>query len=69
MFHDMIHKEMRVYSYDMIAKSISEDGRPNDLRNIFERLSKYKGKLNPRKCIFSTTSGELLCSEPRRNSE
>jgi len=44
LFHDMMHKEIKVYVDDMIAKS----KRGEDL------------KLNPVKCSFGVKSGKLL---------
>jgi len=48
-FHDMIHKKIEVYVDDMIAKSKSEEEHLINLRNLFERLRKFKLKLNPTK--------------------
>ena len=31
-----------------------------DLRKLFQRLKKYRIKLNPNKCVFGVTSGKLL---------
>jgi len=59
LFHDMIHKEIEVYVDDMIAKSRSEEHLVN-LRKLFERLRKFKLRLNPAKCTFGVRSGKLL---------
>lgn len=41
-FHDMIHKEIKVYMDSMIAKSKTEDEHLDHLRKLFARLRKYK---------------------------
>jgi len=60
LFHDMIHKEIEVYVDDMIAKSRSEEEHLVNLRKLFERLRKFKLRLNPTKCTFGVKSGKLL---------
>nr|KYP59522.1 Transposon Ty3-I Gag-Pol polyprotein [Cajanus cajan] len=52
LFHDMIHKEVKVYVDDMISKSKAENDHLSHLRKLFNRLRKYKLKLNPTKCTF-----------------
>ncbi|RDX65958.1 putative protein K02A2.6, partial [Mucuna pruriens] len=60
LFHDMMHKEVKVYVDDMIAKSKMPGQHLEDLRKLFERLRKYRLKLNPTKCIFRVKIGKLL---------
>ena len=60
LFHDMMHKEIEVYVDDMIAKSESEEEHLVNLKKLFERLRKYKIRLNPSKCTFGMKSGKLL---------
>ena len=60
LFHDMMHKEIEVYVDDMIAKSGSEEEHLINLRKLFERLRKFKLRLNPAKCTFDVKSGKLL---------
>ncbi|RDY07965.1 Retrovirus-related Pol polyprotein from transposon 17.6, partial [Mucuna pruriens] len=60
LFHDMMHKEVKVYVDDMIAKSRTPDQLVEDLRKLFERLQKYKLGLNPTKCTFEVKTGNLL---------
>jgi len=60
LFHDMMHKETEVYVDDMIAKSKLEEEHPANLRKLFERLRKFKLRLNPAKCTFGVRSGKLL---------
>jgi len=60
LFHDMMHREIEVYVDDMIVKSESENDHIVNLRKLFERLRKFKLRLNPAKCTFGVKSGKLL---------
>jgi hypothetical protein len=60
LFHDMMHKEIEVYVDDMIAKSKEGENHVQILKKLFERLRKYKLRLNPAKCSFGVKSGKLL---------
>jgi len=60
LFHDMMHKEIKVYVDDMIAKSKTEEEHLVNLRKLFKRLCKYRLRLNPTKCTFGVKSGKLL---------
>jgi hypothetical protein len=60
LFHDMMHKEIKVYVDDMIAKSKKGEDHVEVLRKLFERLRKYELRLNPAKCSFEVKSGKLL---------
>ena len=60
LFHDMIHHEIEVYVDDMIARSQTEDDHLNHLYKLFERLKRYKLRLNPNKCTFGVRSRNLL---------
>ena len=60
LFHDMIHHEIEVYVDDMIARSHTEEEHLDHLHKLFERLKKYKLRLNPNKCTFGVRSGKLL---------
>jgi len=44
----------------MIAKSRSEEEHLVNLRKLFERLRKFKLRLNPAKCTFGVRSRKLL---------
>ena len=59
-FHDMIHKEIEVYVDDMIAKFRTEEEHVEHLLKLFQRLRKYKLRLNPSNCTFGVRSGNLL---------
>ncbi|PKI45884.1 hypothetical protein CRG98_033683 [Punica granatum] len=52
LFHDMMHKEIEVYVDNMIAKSKEGKDHIVNLKCLFDRLKKYKFRLNPAKCTF-----------------
>lgn len=60
LLHDLIHDIVEVYVDDMIVKSKNREGHIASLRSFFDRIRKYKLRLNPQKCVFSVTSGKLL---------
>jgi len=60
LFHDMMYKEIEVYVDDMIAKSREGENHVQILKKLFERLRKYKLRLNPAKCSFEVKSRKLL---------
>ena len=60
LFHDMMHKEIEVYVNDMIAKSQTEEEHLVHLLKLFERLRKFRLRLNPNKCTFGVRLGKLL---------
>ena len=60
LFRDMIHHEIEVYVDNMIARSQIEEEHFDHLHKLFERLKKYKLRLNPNKCTFGVRSGKLL---------
>jgi ribonuclease HI len=60
LLHDMMHKEVEVYVDDMIVKSATRGEHITNLRKFFERIKKYKLRLNPNKCTFGVTAGKLL---------
>ncbi|PKI71947.1 hypothetical protein CRG98_007630 [Punica granatum] len=60
LFHDMMHKEIEVYVDDMIAKSKEGEDHLVNLKRLFNRLKKYKLRLNPAKCTFGVKLGKLL---------
>ena len=47
LLHNMMHKEVKVYVDDMIAKSKEKEDHMNILRKLFNRLRKFQLKLNP----------------------
>ncbi|PKI31291.1 hypothetical protein CRG98_048318 [Punica granatum] len=60
LFHDMMHKEIEVYVDDMIAMSKESEDHLVNLKRLFDRLKKYKLRLNPAKCTFCVKSGKLV---------
>ena len=44
----------------MIAKSRERENHVQILKKLFERLWKYKLRLNPAKCSFGVKSGKFL---------
>ena len=49
-----------VYVDDMISRSQTEEEHLGHLYKLFERLKKYKLRLNPNKCMFGVRSRKLL---------
>ena len=60
LFHDMMQKEIKVYVDDMIAKSREGANHVQILKELFERLRKYKLRLNHARCSFGMKSRKLL---------
>lgn len=60
LFHNMIHKEIECCVYYMIAKSHTEEEHLVNLQKLFERLRRFKLRLNPNKCTFGVRYGKLL---------
>ncbi|KAA3467111.1 Retrovirus-related Pol polyprotein from transposon 17.6 [Gossypium australe] len=60
LFHDMMHKEIEVYIDDMIANLAKEENHMENLLKLFERLRRYKLRLNPGKCTFGVKSRKVL---------
>ena len=52
LFHDMIHREIEVYVDDIISRSQVGEEYLDHLHKLFERLKKYKLRLNQNKCTF-----------------
>ena len=61
LFHDMIHHDIKVYVDDMIAMYQTEEEHLDHLQKLFDKLKKYKLRLNPNKFTFIVRSGKLLC--------
>ena len=60
LFHDIMHKEIKVYVDDMIDKSRTARDHLVDLRKLFKHLIKYRLRLNPKKCVFGASLGKLF---------
>ncbi|KAL6346218.1 hypothetical protein AAG906_027972 [Vitis piasezkii] len=60
LFHDMMHRDVEVYVDDMIVKSRGRADHLAALERFFERIQKFRLRLNPKKCTFGVTFGKLL---------
>ncbi|KAL6321930.1 hypothetical protein AAG906_035834 [Vitis piasezkii] len=60
LFHDMMHRDIEVYVDDMIVKSQGRADHLEALERFFDRIRKFRLRLNPKKCTFGVTSGKLL---------
>ena len=60
LLHDMMHNKVDAYVDDMIVKSKDREGHIAKLRKLFERIKEYRLRLNPQKCTFGVTTGNLL---------
>ena len=58
LFHDMMRRDVEVYVDDMIVKS--REDHLATLGHFFERIRRYRLKLNPKKFAFDVTFGKLL---------
>ncbi|KAL0345531.1 UNVERIFIED_CONTAM: Retrovirus-related Pol polyprotein from transposon [Sesamum radiatum] len=59
-FLDQIGRNMQVYIYDMLVKSIKEQDHIKDLQECFQILKSFGLKLNPAKCTFGVLGGKFL---------
>lgn len=60
LFHDIMHKEIKVSVDNMIVKSQTEEEHITHLRKLFACLRKYRLQLNPTKCTLGAINGKLL---------
>ena len=60
LFHDMMHRDVKVYVDDMIVKSQDRADRLAALEKFLERIRQFRLRLNPKKCTFGVTSRKLL---------
>ena len=60
MFGRQIRWNMEVYVDDMLVKSRNAYLHLDDLRETFNKLRKYKMRLNLAKCVFEVSSGKFL---------
>jgi hypothetical protein len=51
---------IQVYIDDMVITTRKEESLISDLAETFDNLNRYKLKLNPTKCSFSVSAGQLL---------
>jgi hypothetical protein len=55
-----IRWNIEAYIDDVVVKLKKHGDLLYDLKETFDNLSKYKMKLNPKKCVFGVSSGKLL---------
>ena len=60
LFHDIMHRDVEVYVDDMIVKSRDKVDHLATLQRFFERIRRFRLRLNPKKCTFGVTSRKLL---------
>lgn len=60
LFHDFIHKEIEVYADDVIIESKKGTNYLANFKKFFNKPTKYRLKLNLRKCVFRVTVGKLF---------
>jgi hypothetical protein len=59
-FHDLLSIIVEVYIDDIVVKSAGDDSHLADLRLAFEKMCRYKLKMNPLKFAFSVSAGKFL---------
>ena len=59
-FDDLIHQAVECYVDDLVVKTHSRDQHLKDLRVVFDRIRKYKPKMNLMKCTFGVLPGKFL---------
>jgi hypothetical protein len=55
-----IGRNIQVYINDLVITTRKEEALINDLKETFNNLDRYKLKLNPTKCSFCVSAGQLL---------
>jgi ribonuclease HI len=57
---NQIGRNIQVYIDDIVITTRKEESLINDLQETFDNLNRYKLKLNPTKCSFGISAGQLL---------
>ena len=57
LFHDMMHRDVKVYVDNMIVKSRDRPNHLATLERFFERIRQFRLRLNPNKCTFGVLLG------------
>jgi hypothetical protein len=57
-----IGRNIQVYIDDVVITTRKEESLISDLEETFDNMNRYKLKLNPTKCSFSVSAGQLLGS-------
>ena len=60
LFHNMMHRDVKVYVDDMIVKSRDRADHLAALQRFFEMIKQFRLRLNPKKCTFGVTFRKLL---------
>jgi hypothetical protein len=55
-----IGRNIQVYIADVVITTRKEESLISDLQETFDNLNRYKLKLNPTKCSFGVSAGQLL---------
>jgi hypothetical protein len=55
-----IGRNIEVYIDDVVITTRNEEALISDLKETFDNLDRYKLKLNPTKCSFGVSAGQLL---------
>jgi hypothetical protein len=55
-----IGRNIQVYIDDIVITTRKEESLISDLQETFDNLNRYKLKLNPTKCSFGVSAGQLL---------
>ncbi|KAL0453724.1 UNVERIFIED_CONTAM: hypothetical protein Slati_1350500 [Sesamum latifolium] len=67
-FRPQLGRNMEVYVDDMLVKSKEASNHEEYLEETFAVLSKYRLKLNPKKCVFGVSGGSFLGFMPNEVS-
>jgi hypothetical protein len=59
-FYDLLGIIVEVYIDDIVVESAGDDSHLADLRLAFEKMHRYKLKMNPLKCAFGVSAGKFL---------
>jgi hypothetical protein len=59
-FHELIGKIVEIYIDDVVIKSLDHESHLNDVRKTLECTRKHGLEMNPNKCAFGVSAGELL---------
>jgi hypothetical protein len=57
---EQIGENVEAYVDDVVVKTRDPPMLIEDLKKTFENLKKWKWKLNPNKCVFDVSFGQLL---------
>ena len=71
-FASQIGVNIEVYVDDMLVKSKHQKNHIQEFTECFSILRKYNMKLNPQKCSFGVSSGEIsgiYCQRPRHRGQ